>query len=83
SLNSVSVRLGEQGRRDEALEPITEAVDIYRRLAEANPAANARDYVQSLRNWADHLEAAGQTDEAQSLRQQTDQVNGSEDADPR
>ena len=39
SLNNLSNRLAEAGRRDEALAAIEEAVEIRRRLAAANPAA--------------------------------------------
>ena len=64
SLNNVSNRLGELGRRDEALEAITEAVDIYRRLAEANPAAYLPDLAMSLNNVSVRLGQQGRRDEA-------------------
>jgi len=38
-LNNLSNRLAEAGRREEGLAAIEEAVDVRRRLAEANPAA--------------------------------------------
>ncbi|MEV0409178.1 hypothetical protein [Actinoallomurus sp. NPDC050550] len=37
SLNNLSNRLGELGRREEGLEAITEAVQIRRQLAQARP----------------------------------------------
>ena len=50
SLNNLSIRLADAGRRDEALAAITEAVDIRRRLAAANPAAFLPDLAMSLNN---------------------------------
>ena len=43
SLNNLSNRLGELGRTEEGLAAITEAVEIRRRLAEAQPAAYLPD----------------------------------------
>jgi hypothetical protein len=39
SLNNLSIRLAEAGRRDEGLTAIQDAVAIRRRLVAANPAA--------------------------------------------
>jgi len=46
----VSLREGNAGDRDAALVSITEAVDHYRRLAQANPAAYLPDLAGSLNN---------------------------------
>ncbi|HSV66542.1 MAG TPA: tetratricopeptide repeat protein [Mycobacteriales bacterium] len=50
SLNNLSIRLGELGRREEGLAAVEEAVEAYRRLAETNPAAYQPDLARSL--WA-------------------------------
>jgi len=39
SLNTLSVRRADPGRRDEGLTASQDAVKVYRRLAAANPAA--------------------------------------------
>ncbi|HET8658217.1 MAG TPA: hypothetical protein VFM55_04365, partial [Micromonosporaceae bacterium] len=56
--------LAEVGRRDQALAPITEAVDIRRRLAQANPDAYLPDLAGSLNNLAGHLAEVGRRDQA-------------------
>jgi hypothetical protein len=48
SLNNLSVRLGEMGRREDGVAAIEEAAALYRRLAEANPAAYEPDLASSL-----------------------------------
>ncbi len=48
SLNNLSNRLSETGDRAGALAAIQEAVEIYRRLAEANPARFEPDLARSL-----------------------------------
>jgi Tetratricopeptide repeat len=45
---SLSNRLGDLGRREEALAVIEEAVAIYRQLAGARPAAFLADLTTSL-----------------------------------
>ena len=64
SLNNLSVRLAEAGRRDEALTAIEEAVAVYRRLAAANAAAYEPDLAMSLNNLSVRLAEAGRRDEA-------------------
>ena len=64
SLNNLSIRLAEAGRRDEALTAIQDAVEIYRRLAAANPAAYEPDLAMSLNNLSIRLADAGRRDEA-------------------
>jgi len=48
SLNNLSIRLGELGRREEGLAAIAEAVDIRRELAARWPAAHLHDLEGSL-----------------------------------
>ena len=63
-LNDLASRLGEVGRRDEALAVAQEAVTIRRQLAEANPAAYLPDLAMSLNNLAIRLGDVGRRDEA-------------------
>ena len=49
-LNNLSADLSEAGERPAALEAIREAVELYRRLAEANPARYEPDLARSLDN---------------------------------
>jgi hypothetical protein len=50
SLNNLSLRLAEAGRREEGLAAIEEAVTVYRRLAAGNAAAYEPDLASSLNN---------------------------------
>jgi hypothetical protein len=59
SLNNLSVRLGEAGRREEGLTAIQDAVTIYRRLVDQNPAAFEPDLASSLNNLSNRLGEAG------------------------
>ncbi|MEA2188304.1 MAG: hypothetical protein QOK16_3315 [Solirubrobacteraceae bacterium] len=63
SLNNLSLRLAEAGRRDEGLAAIEEAVEVYRRLAAANAAAYEPDLATSLNNLSVDLAEAGRRDE--------------------
>ncbi|MET7400418.1 tetratricopeptide repeat protein [Dactylosporangium sp. NPDC005572] len=63
-LATVAVRLGNAGRRDEAIGPAREAVTIYRRLTEADPAAHLPDLAGSLRTLGVCLSRLGLRDEA-------------------
>ncbi len=63
-LNNLSVHLSALGRREEALEPAREAVDIYRRLAQDNPRAFMPDLAMSLNNLANILSELGRREEA-------------------
>ena len=58
-LNNLSVHLSEAGDRAGALTAIREAVDIYRRLALANPARFEPDLAMSLNNLSNRLGEAG------------------------
>ncbi|MGW7210019.1 tetratricopeptide repeat protein [Streptomyces sp. NPDC054837] len=64
SLNNLSVRLGGLGQREEALEAITEAADIYRQLAAARPDAFQPDLASSLNNLSNCLAELGRREEA-------------------
>jgi hypothetical protein len=55
-LPSFSFLLSEVGRREEALVSAEEAVSIYRRLAEANPAAYLPSLARVLNNLVDRLD---------------------------
>ncbi|MGW1998191.1 tetratricopeptide repeat protein [Embleya sp. NPDC001921] len=64
SLSNVGIRLAEVGRRDEALAAEQQAVEIYRRLATANPDAHEPDLARSLSHLGVHLGEVGRRDEA-------------------
>jgi tetratricopeptide (TPR) repeat protein len=65
SLNSLSVRLMELGRWEEALAPIQEAVRYYRTLARASREAFLPDLSLSLNNLSGILAEVGQSKEAE------------------
>ena len=66
-------RLADAGRRDEALTAIQDAVEVYRRLAEANPAAYEPDLAASLNNLSLRLADAGRKKESdQASREAAD-----------
>jgi len=67
SLNNLSVRLANAGRRDEALAAIEEAVGVYRSLAEANPSAYLPHLATSLNNLSVDLGDCGRRNEAWPL----------------
>jgi tetratricopeptide (TPR) repeat protein len=52
------------GRREEALAPAQEAVEVYRRLAQANPAAHEPDLAGALSNLGASLAQVGRREEA-------------------
>ena len=64
SLNNLSVRLADLGRREEALAAIQEAVAIYRELAAARPDAFRPDLASSLNNLSLRLADLGRREEA-------------------
>ena len=59
SLSNLGNRLGEAGRREEALAAEQEAVAIRRELAEASPAAYLPDLAASLSNLGNRLARPG------------------------
>ena len=62
--NNLSIRLSDVGERKAALVVAREAVELYRGLAEASPAAYAPDLAGSLNNLANRLSALGERNEA-------------------
>ncbi|MFJ9690408.1 tetratricopeptide repeat protein, partial [Streptomyces bacillaris] len=63
ALNNLSVRLGEVGRREEALGAVEEAVRHYRALAEASPDAYLPDLAMALTNLSVDLGEVGRREE--------------------
>lgn len=64
ALKNLSQQLSEQGRRVEALDTITEAVELYRELAVEHPAAGRPDLARVLNNLAVRLGDAGRHEES-------------------
>ena len=64
SLNNLSIRLGDLGRREDALAAIQEAADTYRELAAARPDAFRPDLAMSLNNLSLRLADLGRREEA-------------------
>ncbi|MGW2287001.1 tetratricopeptide repeat protein, partial [Streptomyces phaeochromogenes] len=64
SLNNLAIRLGDLGRRDEALTPIIEAVNIRRELAQTQPDAFLPHLAESLNNLSKRLSDLGRRNEA-------------------
>ena len=62
--NNLSIRLSDVGDRAAALEAAREAVELYRGLAEASPAAYTPDLAASLNNLASFLSEVGERNEA-------------------
>ena len=67
---SLSRCLAASGRRDEALKTAQEATNLYRTLAEHNPAAHTPDLAMSLNNLAIDMESNGQQREALQTAQE-------------
>ena len=64
SLNTLSLRLGELGRREDALAAIHEATGTYRELAAGRPDAFRHGLAMSLNNLAVQLGELGRPEEA-------------------
>ena len=62
--NNLSIRLSDVGERKAALVAAREAVELYRGLAEASPAAYTPDLAASLSNLANCLSSMGDRDRA-------------------
>ncbi|MGH3980952.1 MAG: tetratricopeptide repeat protein, partial [Pseudonocardiaceae bacterium] len=73
-LNNLALRLAEVGQRTEALTPAQEAAQLYRRLAEAAPAAYLPNLAASLNNLAGRLAEVGQRTEALTPAQEAAQL---------
>ena len=63
-LNDYALALSAVGRRDDALVPAQEAVDIRRQLAQSNPEAFLPDLAMSLNNLGNRLSDLGRRDDA-------------------
>ena len=74
SLNNLSVRLGEAGRRAEGLAASERAVQVYERLAEANPDAYLPDLAASLNNLSIRLGEAGRRAEGLAVIERAVQI---------
>ncbi len=64
ALNDLGVQLSDLGRREEALAPAQEAVDLRRALANVNPAAHRPDLAMALSNLGVLLGDLGRREEA-------------------
>ncbi|WP_179282591.1 tetratricopeptide repeat protein [Streptosporangium subroseum] len=64
SLNNLSIRFGDLGRREKALEAITEAIQAYRHLTETQPDTFLLDLAASLNNLSIRLGQVGRQEEA-------------------
>ncbi|MBK7387229.1 MAG: tetratricopeptide repeat protein [Methanothrix sp.] len=62
-------RFSALGRREEALAPAQQAVEILRKLAQSNPAAFLPDLATSLNNLGIFLSALGRREDALALTQ--------------
>ena len=67
---SLSRCLAASGRRDEALQTAQEATNLYRTLAEHNPAAHTPNLAMSLNTLAIYLDSNGQQREALTTAQE-------------
>jgi tetratricopeptide (TPR) repeat protein len=63
-LTNLGNRLSRVGRHRDALAPAEEAVTLYRRLAEANPAAHLPYLAASLNSLGNHLSEVGRRQDA-------------------
>ena len=70
SLNNLSLRLADLGRREEALTAIEEAVTIRRQLAQADPDTFSPGLAMSLGNLAAHLAGLGRREDALTASQE-------------
>jgi len=69
-VSNLGVRFSNLGRREEALAASQEAVDIYRRLAQARPDAFLPDLASSLNNIGADLSDLGRREEALAASQE-------------
>ena len=74
SLNNLSLRLGDLGRREEALAAIEEAAQVYRELVVARPDAFRPGLAASLNNLAGSLGDLGRREEALAAIEEAAQV---------
>ena len=74
SLNNLAKSQAANGQQREALQAAHEATNLYRTLAEHNPAAHTPDLAMSLNTYANILERSGNTKEAARIRKERDEV---------
>jgi tetratricopeptide (TPR) repeat protein len=74
SLNNLSLRLSDMGRREEALGAIVGAVEIRRRLAAAVPKRFEPELAQSLSNFSILLNDLGRHEEAAEVAQEAAEI---------
>ena len=74
SLSNLANRFADNRRHREALKTAQEATNLYRTLAEHNPAAHTPNLTSSLKTYANILEWSGSTKEAARIRQERDEV---------
>jgi len=82
SLNTLSNRLGELGKREEGLRAVQEAVESYRKLAAASPDAFLPRLAISLKNLSIHLTRLGRPEEAQRAAEEAEKLNASHQSPP-
>ena len=70
ALNLCGIRLSKLGKHEEAVTAGQEAVDIYRRLAEARPDAFLPQLATSLRNLGKHLSGLDRREETLAVTQE-------------
>jgi len=73
-LSNLGLRLGDLGRREEALAASQEAVDVYRRLAQTRPDAFLPDLATSLNNAGAMLSNLGKREEALAASQEAVEI---------
>ena len=69
-LDTLGIRLGQAGRREDALEAAQEAVRLYRALAAARPDAFTADLARSLNNLGNALSDLGRRKDALDAAQE-------------
>ena len=73
-LRNLGIRYSEVGRREDALAPAEEAVQIRRRLAQANPAAYEPDLARSLNNLGIRYSGVGRREDALAPAEEAVQI---------
>ena len=81
--NNLSIRLSDVGERKAALEAAREAVELYRGLAEATPAAYTPNLAVSLNNLANRFSEMGERNDAlEAAREAVELYRGLAEAAP-
>ncbi len=74
SLNNLSIRLADLGRREDALAASQEAAEVYRELAAFRPDAFRPDLATSLNNLSNRLAGLGRREDALAASQEAAEV---------